>query len=70
VHDRFNENLMTRIIPVLWIRIQIRKDPKLFAGSVSVSRGYGSVFGYGLQKRLFPVQYGTDRIDGRDIRHG
>jgi hypothetical protein len=26
--------------PVLWIRI--RKDPKLFAGSGSVTRGYGS----------------------------
>jgi hypothetical protein len=28
---------------VLWIRI--RKDPKLFAGSGSVTRGYGSGFG-------------------------
>jgi hypothetical protein len=31
------------ILPVLWIRI--RKDPKLFAGSGSVTRGYGSGFG-------------------------
>jgi hypothetical protein len=34
---------------VLWIRIQIwiriRKDPKLFAGFGSVTRGYGSGFG-------------------------
>jgi hypothetical protein len=30
-------------IPVLWI--QIRKDPKLFAGFGSVTRGYGSGFG-------------------------
>jgi hypothetical protein len=28
--------------PVLWIRNRIRKDPKLFAGSGSVTRGYGS----------------------------
>jgi hypothetical protein len=32
------------MLTVLWIRIQIRirKDPKLFAGSGSVTRGYGS----------------------------
>jgi hypothetical protein len=29
-------------LAVLWIRI--RKDPKLFAGSGSVTRGYGSGF--------------------------
>jgi hypothetical protein len=35
--------MLIGVIPVLWIRI--RKDPKLFAGSGSVTRGYGSGFG-------------------------
>jgi hypothetical protein len=45
------KNLLT---PVLWIRIQIRirKDPKLFAESGSVSRGYGSGSGFGSETGL------------------
>jgi hypothetical protein len=42
------------LIPVLWIRIRIRKDPKRFAGSGSgsVTRGYGSGSRFGSETGL------------------
>jgi hypothetical protein len=36
------ENVLAVFLAVLWIRIRIRKDPKLFVGSGSVTRGFGS----------------------------
>jgi hypothetical protein len=40
---QFIQNKYQYLATVLWIRI--RKDLKLFAGSGSVTRGYGSGFG-------------------------
>jgi hypothetical protein len=43
-------SLRDESLSVLWIRI--RKDPKLFAGSGSVTRGYGSGSGFGSEAGL------------------
>jgi hypothetical protein len=45
---------LEKMLTVLWIRIWIRKDPKLFAGSrsVPVTKGYGSGSGFGSETGL------------------
>jgi hypothetical protein len=57
--------------PVLWIRIRnpirIRKDPKLFAGSISGTRGFGS----GSRTGLEPYQKSSKNLqfDDYDIKN-
>jgi hypothetical protein len=50
----YGSGFRTLLRTVLWIQIQIRKDPKLFAGSgsVPVTRGYGSGSGIGFETGL------------------
>jgi hypothetical protein len=47
-------------VMVLWILIRIRKDPKLLAGSGSVTRGYGS--GFGSETGLKPYKKSSKKL--------